>query len=78
MTDYYKDIEYEYKPRVKYAPKFTSEEVYSLRNDREISLHEAKSILMKEQILKDLTVGRNCHNVVLLYDILEYLIEEML
>lgn len=75
MTDYYKDVEYTYTPREKYTCRFTATDVHALREERGIGLMEAKSILMKEQILKDIQSGRNSLNVSLLYDILEYMIE---
>jgi len=36
---------------------------------------EAKKILMREQILTDLKRGRNSQDIVLLYDLLEFMIE---
>lgn len=76
MTDYYKDLDYEiYVPREKYSPRFTADDVYAYRNEHQCSMMEAKDKLMREQILEDLDKGRNSHNVVLLYDILEYMLE---
>lgn len=77
MTDYRRDDEV-YIPRQKYAPRFDATDVYALRDDRECSLMEAKSILMRHQILEDLEKGRNSHDIVLLYDILEYVLKNKL
>lgn len=74
MTDYYKDYE-AYKPWPKYAHRFTVTEVRALREERGCGLMEAKQILMRQQILGDLKKGRNTQDVVLLYDILEFMIE---
>lgn len=75
MTDYYKDFEYTFIPHPKYGPRFTADDVYAYRNEHQCSIMEAKDKLMREQILEDLNKGRNTHNTVLLYDILEYMIE---
>lgn len=74
MTDYYKDSE-PYTPRSKYSHRFTATEVRALREERECGLVEAKQILIRQQILEDLKRGRNSQDVVLLYDLLEYMIE---
>lgn len=76
MTDYYKDWPPEpYIPREKYKPDVLADEVFELRNAKEISLYEAKSILTKQQLLKDLAKGRQGLSTSVLYDILEYIIE---
>lgn len=74
MTDYYIGDE-PYTPRPKYTHRFTVLEVRELREERGCGLLEAKQILMRQQMLEDLKSGRNSHDTVLLYDILEYLIE---
>ena len=74
MTDYYKDDE-PYTPRPKYTHRFTAIEVRALREERGCGMAEAKQILMRQQILEDLKRGRNSQDVVLLYNILEYMIE---
>ena len=77
MTDYDRDYG-PIVPRVKYGPKFTADDVYELRNERECSLAEAKETLMRKQMLKDLEVGRCGLNTALLYDMLEYMLEKRL
>lgn len=74
MTDYNRE-EATYAPREKYGPKFTAVEVRALREERDCGLVEAKQILMRQQILEDLKNGRRTQNTTLLYDILEYMIE---
>lgn len=74
MTDYNRD-EAVYVPRQKYAPKFTVKEVRAFREEHECGLMDAKKELMRRQILEDLNRGRNSHDTVLLYDILEYIVE---
>lgn len=77
MTDYYMDDE-PYVPRPKYTHRFTAAEVRSLREERGCGLMEAKRILTRQQILEDLNRGRRSKDTVLLYDILEYMMENHL
>lgn len=74
MTDYNRD-EAVFKPRPKYGPRFTADDVRSLRDERGCGMMEAKNILMKRQMLHDIEGGRRSHNTTLLYDLLEYMIE---
>lgn len=74
MTDYNRD-EATYAPYEKYRPQFTATKVRALREERGCGLMEAKQILMRQQILEDLAKGRRTQNTTLLYDILEYMIE---
>lgn len=73
MTDY--DREEVYVPRPEYTHRFTAAEVRTLREERGCGMVEAKEILMRRQIMEDIKSGRNSHNVVLLYDLLEYMLE---
>lgn len=75
MTDYYKDIEYEVKPREKYGPRFTAEQCFEYRDRNQCSIMKAKDDLMREQMLEDLAKGRCGLDTSLLYDILEYMLE---
>lgn len=75
MTDYYKDIEYEVKPSVKYGFRFTASDVRAYRDEHGCSMMHAKDVLMRRQILEDLNKGRCSHDTVMLYDILEYMLE---
>jgi len=77
MTDYYKDDEV-YIPRPKYSLRCTAADVRALRDERGCGLMEAKRILERQQILDDLNRGRNSQDTVLLYDILEYMMESHL
>lgn len=77
MTDYYKDDE-AYTPRQKYSHRFTAADVRALREERGCGLMEAKRILERRQILEDLNKGRRSQDTVLLYDILEYMMENHL
>lgn len=77
MTDYYdsnwgSDV---YIPRPKYTLRCTAADVRALRDERGCGLMEAKRILERQQILEDLNKGRRSQDTVLLYDILEYMIE---
>lgn len=76
MTDYYR--EEKYTPRQKYTHRFTAADVRALREERGCGMGEAKNILMKQQVRTDLERGRNSHNVVMLYDLIEYMLENHL
>lgn len=76
MTDYYKDWPLEtYKPKPKYNPSINIQDVFNPRETKEISLSAAKNILVKKRLLKDLAKGRQGLSTSVLYDILEYIIE---
>ena len=74
MTDYNRD-EAEFTPRPKYGPRFNAADVRAFRDENECGMLTAKECLMKEQLLNDIQGGRATHNVTLLYDIVEYMIE---
>ena len=75
MTDYYKDMDHIYVPRQKYGPRFTAAEVRAYRDENSVGMMEAKEHLMRQQILGDLARGRCGLETGLLYDILEYMVE---
>lgn len=75
MTDYYKDIDVEFKPREKYGPRFTATDVRAYRDQNSCGMMQAKNVLMSRQMLADLNKGRRSHDTVMLYDILEYMLE---
>lgn len=59
----------------KYGPRFTAEDVRALRDEKCCGMYEAKEILMRQQMLEDLKNGRQGLRPSVLYDILEYLLE---
>ena len=74
MTDYDRDYG-PIVPHVKYGPRFTAAEVRAYRDENFIGMMEAKERLMRQQILGDLEKGRCGLETGLLYDILEYMVE---
>ena len=77
MADYDRDYG-PIAPRVKYGPKFDAGDVRKLREETGAGMMECKRSLMRKQMLKDLEVGRCGLNTALLYDMLEYMLEEHL
>lgn len=73
MTDY--NREEVYKPRPKYGPRFDAIDVRAYRDEHGCGMMEAKETLMRKQMLNDIMGGRRSHNVTMLYDILEYMLE---
>lgn len=73
MSNY--DREDQYVPLPKYGPKFTAEDVRKLRDEKCCGMYEAKELLMRQQMLEDLRKGRNGLQTSVIYDILEYLLE---
>lgn len=74
MTYYNRDCG-PYIPPKKYGPRFDPTDVRALREHLGCGLVEAKSNLMRDQILEDLKLGKQGLDTALLYDILTYLIE---
>jgi hypothetical protein len=76
MTDYYKESA-PWFPSPKYSHRFTSQDIKDLCAEQGCGIFEAKQILMRRQIMEDINNGRRTQNVVLLYDLLEYMLENV-
>lgn len=76
MTDYNRETAYVSQP--KYTHRFSANDVRALREELGCGLIEAKGILVRQQIREDLQKGRRSLDVALLYDLLEYMMENHL
>lgn len=68
--------EEEYVPREPYKLRFTAEDVRQVRDSKQVGMMTAKDILVREQILNDIQRGRRSLDVALLYDLLEFMIQD--